>query len=513
MRRILSRVASTCGVVLAAGAAGACADHIVAPGQAPTQPDVVVSSDPCTSPVTLTLNQTVDGTIAQSDCALSDGRYADVYTVAVSPGGKVRVHMSSSALDAYVSVTSSTGTVWADDDSGAGTDARLEATLTAGTYTIRATSKAAGGLGAYRLWIGRDAPPTITTLTFGSTGQTVDESVTHSEWLMPRGTYADVYRFTLSASANVRVNMMGSGFKPYVLLRGITNTAVSFASDTSVAANHTEVEALLQAGTYEIRATSAVPEGAGAYRLWVGPRAAPLQPVSLGAVVEGEISSADWLMPRRTHADAYSLTLTAPTTLRVGMASDDLDPYVTILAGSVSYVDDDGGFGTDAILIQQLPAGTYQIRATTKTLYEDGAYRLSVDVYRAPMTLCTSSTLPQGYVVVSATSTFSCPNWSTSYPNQYGLRWPYGDETLTICSGPASAPAGWVIIAAGSSSNCPSGFVSSYNTHTIKLPDEREEICNASTLPAGYVIVAQGSDSACPNWSATRSNTWFIERT
>ena len=510
--RAFARCSAAAAAVLLAGAVASCGDdRILTPGEPGTPSAVTISSDPCATPVSVTLNTTVNGTIAGTDCLLSRGTYADLFTFTIGNGGPIRIHMSSDALDAYVIVTSSSGAQWIDDDSGPGTGARLEATLTAGTYTVRATSKAAGGSGAYRLWVGRDAPPGIDTITLGTYGKTVDGSITHNEWLMPRGTYADVYRFVLGTATAVRVNMMGDGFKPYILLRGISNTS-SFTSDTSVAGNNAEVRASLQAGTYEIRASSAAPEGSGAYRLWVGPSAPPMTSIALGDSPLGTVTTSDWLLPRRTYGDVYSLTLSATTSLRVAMVSEGMAAYLTVFDGTTSYTDGDTETTNHARVIQSLPAGTYQIRATTASPGESGTYRLFVDSEHTLPSSCSRAPVPTGYVVVGTSTNFGCPQGVTPSYNEYLLAWPYGDEALEICSTVSDPPGGWVITSAASRSNCPDWSATVRNTEWIKIPGQTEEICSYSPVPAGYTVISQDDSPACPNWSAGSNNTRIIQR-
>lgn len=508
--KLVPRFALPAAAVLLAGTLVSCGDdRIIAPHQAAAPSAVTISSDPCTTPIPVAMNTTVDGTIAGTDCLLSRGTYADLFTFSVGGAGNTRVHLSSDVLNAYLIVTSSSGTQWTDDDSGPGTGARLDVALPVGTYTVRATSMAAGGAGAYRLWVGRDAPPVIDTITLGTYGKTLDGSITHSEWLMPRGTYADVYRFILTTATAMRVNMMGSGFQPYILLRGLTNTS-SFVSDVGIPGDNAEVRATLQAGTYEIRASSAVPEGSGAYRLWVGPSAPPMTPVSLGQSPEGTITTNDWLLPRRTHGDVYSLTLSATTSLRVAMLSEGMTAYVTVFDGTTSYTDPDRETPNDSRVIQSLPAGTYQIRATTWSPGETGSYRIFVDSEHTLPTSCSRAPIPTGYVVVGVTSDPGCPSDQIGY-NEYLLAWPYGDEELEICSTPFTVPTGWVITRSSSRTNCPSHLSQTKNTDWIKLPGESEEICIDSPVPAGYQQVGGGHSLQCRHTSFT-NNTRIIER-
>ena len=112
----------------------------------------------CPAPSPIGVGQTLDGALATTDCALGGGRYYDDYTFAGSAGQQVSVSLNSSAFDAYLYLLGPGGSAVAEGDGGGGgTNARIPDggglfTLpSAGTYTIRATSAAAGATGAYSL--------------------------------------------------------------------------------------------------------------------------------------------------------------------------------------------------------------------------------------------------------------------------------------------------------------------------------------------------------------------------
>ncbi len=80
-------------------------------------------------------------TSASAQSALRPGRYADRYQFTLSSSQDVTLIEQSTVFDAYAYLISSDGTVIAeDDDSGGNSNARIHATLNAGTYFAEATT-------------------------------------------------------------------------------------------------------------------------------------------------------------------------------------------------------------------------------------------------------------------------------------------------------------------------------------------------------------------------------------
>jgi hypothetical protein len=97
---------------------------------------------------------TITGSLAPTDCALSDGTLADVYKLTVTGTVNLQIDLSSTSFDAYLFLTTSAfSTIVDDDDSGGGTNARIVRSLTAGTYYIVANAFDVGAQGAYSLTV------------------------------------------------------------------------------------------------------------------------------------------------------------------------------------------------------------------------------------------------------------------------------------------------------------------------------------------------------------------------
>jgi hypothetical protein len=107
----------------------------------------------CTTIGQITLGQTVNGTLAATDCTLpEDGTYVDYYVFQLSSSQNVRIDLESASFDAFLILFSTTRTPIAfDDDGGGGLNSRLTRQLSAGVYVIAANSVEEGETGPYTL--------------------------------------------------------------------------------------------------------------------------------------------------------------------------------------------------------------------------------------------------------------------------------------------------------------------------------------------------------------------------
>lgn len=108
-------------------------------------------------------------------------------------------------------------------------------------------------------------------------------------------------------------------------------------------------------------------------------------------------------------------------------------------------------------------------------------------------TICPSSTVPAGYVVMRYDRSVTCPNYSPKYYNAYLIGQPGSPEVICSIS---TIPSGWVITTYGYSSICPSHLLGR-NRVAIKIPGPREIVCTNSYVPAGYLTVRYAARAAC----------------
>ena len=112
---------------------------------------------------TLAAGQRITGSLARTDPMLADSSYFDTYTFTGRRGERVRIAMSSSAFDTYLSVGRVSGSRYTEiafNDDTDGTNSVVELELPeAGTYTVRANSFLKNQTGAYTLQIGPAGAP------------------------------------------------------------------------------------------------------------------------------------------------------------------------------------------------------------------------------------------------------------------------------------------------------------------------------------------------------------------
>ena len=120
---------------------------------------ITVSEVVCDVATPITFDTTVVGALESGDCLGVNGAYLDRYDLVLAADTTVRIDLESSAFDAYLKLTDSSGAVVAeDDDGGTGLDSRIEIPLSAGTYVIEAGALLPRSTGSYALTVGPPAP-------------------------------------------------------------------------------------------------------------------------------------------------------------------------------------------------------------------------------------------------------------------------------------------------------------------------------------------------------------------
>jgi hypothetical protein len=101
----------------------------------------------------ISCGQTINGSLASSDCVLTDGSYADYYEFAGTNGQSITATMRSTSVDSYLALLDPNDQdVQENDNGGGGNDARLTYQLTStGNWAIAAGSFSSGETGPYTL--------------------------------------------------------------------------------------------------------------------------------------------------------------------------------------------------------------------------------------------------------------------------------------------------------------------------------------------------------------------------
>ena len=356
---------------------------------------------------------TLTGEITRSgewtgDC-VKEGSFSRFYSFTLEDETAVTISLESSE-DTYLYLLEGVGTsgrvLTQNDDmdpgSGNTNSGFTTGALSAGTYTVEATTFNGSVTGSFILTIGPADTTTVPsidgcfqdlgTLTSGvtRTGQwTGDCASTHEE-----GSYARFYSFTLGEETEVTISLESSEDTYLYLLRGADSggSVVDDNDDVESGNTNSEITRTLGAGTYTVEATTYDEEETGSFTLTLsGPGGTTpttedcLQTVSVGGSVSSQwVSGCESEAQSGSYARFYTFTLDQRGEATITLESDDADTYLYLRSGnstSGSYIDrnDDYEGSTSKSQIQEtLDAGTYTVEATTYDEEETGSFTLTL---------------------------------------------------------------------------------------------------------------------------------------
>ena len=203
------------------------------------------------------------------------------------------------------------------------------------------------------------------------------------------GAYASAAQFSLTERQAITISLDSVEADPFLYLLDDQSDVVEFDDDGGSGLN-SRIDRLLPPGTYRALATTFTPGETGWFALAIevadtspdGPCAAK----DLGAITEMTWTSGEWtphdceadLRPG-AYADNYTFALEEETLLTIDLESfADAYLFPTSADGNEIARNDDGGDEHDARIRRRLPAGEYQITATTFTQRERGRYWFSI---------------------------------------------------------------------------------------------------------------------------------------
>jgi hypothetical protein len=225
-----------------------------------------------------TLATSASGTLAATDCRLSFGAYIDRYGVTLPAGASVRFTMTSSAVDALLTlVTTDSVPVAINDDAGeTSTDASFRVLVPQGTYVLGATSFERAELGAYTITsavVPSDVarceevflvPGVTTTQTVQATDCQSTPDAAGARF------YSDEFVVWLTAGRSYTIDLASAAFDSMLILFGPDNTIV--AQNDNVAPGGRDARIVVtptRSGFHVIDAGTAARGATGAYTLGI----------------------------------------------------------------------------------------------------------------------------------------------------------------------------------------------------------------------------------------------------
>ena len=336
------------------------------------------------------IGATVRGELTSSDGNSESGRTADAYRFSGREGQRVRIDMSSSDFDTYLTLFDDNRLSLAEDDDGGaeGTNSRLTFTLPrTGAYIVeaRAFSEETGGYELAISEIEPEKPPR--TMAFGETvqGEIGEGDPTDGE---DRG--YDTYALTGTAGQRIHGIMRSGDFDTLLQIGRSGGEFEVLAFDDDGLGEGTDSRlsyTLPEDGDYLLRALPFAAAGKGLYSLELVDRGPQPRPGSLlvGSTARGTLTEADATAEDNSFYDAYRVNLKEDEKLLITMVSNEVDSFLVVGtdkdgAFEVLGSDDDSLSDTHAKLEWTAPAdGTYEIRAGTFQQGQTGAYALHVE--------------------------------------------------------------------------------------------------------------------------------------
>ena len=382
------------------------------------------TSDMCGE--TVTGDVTISGTWAAGcQSPVTDRGYTRYYTFTLAQQSQVTIELTSS-IDTYLYLregNARTGAFLYENDDivsgGVNRNSRIGESLSAGTYTIEATTYSVRQSGNFSLSFSGltgespEGPGTELQPAPGDgCGETVagDETITGAwvadcQSLVAERGYARFYTFSLTQQSQVTMELTSS-IDTYLYLREGNAKAGAFLYENDDIAIggvnlNSRISETLGVGTYTIEATTYDPGQTGAFTLTIGGLAgeSPEQPGTEPEPGENcveSITTDDTIMGTwasdcqstaadRGYARYYGFTLLQQSYVTIELTSS-IDPYLYLRDGDARsgvflYENDDiaiGGVNLNSRINETLPAGTYTIEATTYNPGETGNFTLTI---------------------------------------------------------------------------------------------------------------------------------------
>ncbi len=279
-----------------------------------------------------------------------------------------QIEMRADEFDAYLELRGPNGYYREDDDSAGNLNARIADFLEPGDYTVTARSAFGNGSGLFTLVAEpRELPGEGELRNDGA----IQPGESLNGWFSGQPLS---YELEIEEAGMYQIEMNSSDVDAYLVLEG--DSGYYREDDDSAGNLDARIADFLAPGNYQITARTAYGTDSGLFTLSVASRELP-EDVELRN--EGELTPDETINGWYSGEPlTYQLTLTESSRVTLAMNSTDFDTYLELYGEGVSYSDDDGGQGTNALLEQALLPGTYTVSARGFSASGSGMFELEV---------------------------------------------------------------------------------------------------------------------------------------
>jgi hypothetical protein len=222
-----------------------------------------------------------------------------------------------------------------------------------------------------------------TALATGTIGLAQTRSGSHSAGdCLYQDRAADGWRLDLPSSGVVNISLTSPTSSVELIVTDMQLNIVTYGIGNG---SMSQVIAPFPQGSYLLWAISSPGSPFAGYELAAQlHQTPPCSPAAgsivMGQAVAGQLDGGDCLFLPDYFGDSWQLSLTAPTTLQIDLASDDFDAVLLVMTATGQWLalNDDAAGTLNSQLIITLPAGDYLLVASTYYPLTTGSYQLAV---------------------------------------------------------------------------------------------------------------------------------------
>jgi hypothetical protein len=375
------------------------------------------------------------GTISGASCTTTipgsgDIQYYNYYNVAVGAAGLADVAVASSDFAPVLYLLDESGNQLATDSGGGangGSEIRMQ--LQPGNYVVEVFSPVPSG-GNYQLSYGFTAgDPVRCAAAALNAGDSAAGTLSAASCRTATG-LADLYSVTLPAAGTLDLTLASGAFSAALAIRDAKENLI-VANQDFEGTGMTSLEANLPAGTYTIAAGAS--EGAGVYNVtsqWAAHDLAActyVQPMSSDGGYIHRLGAGSCDGANGQPLDLYQFTLAADGMVAAFMTSSEVNGFLTLTDAAGNYLRSDQNSYDgmrDPMIVQYLPAGTYQLGARAASNRVAGLYQVDVRNTTGPRPpLCTArSTVALGATVSGTIGYAGCQYSGRTFADIYRIQ-------------------------------------------------------------------------------------------
>jgi hypothetical protein len=404
------------------------------------------ADEKCVGVSTLSASQQSNGSIDNSTCNFNlpgrdDSALFNYYTVHIDSAGMLQASIDTADFSSLLLLLDADGNAIADDaGSGSAGTPLIRQQLAPGDYRLIVFNEDLFG-GNYTLdYQYTPGPAPACPVTGIGSGAQMTGILSGMSSCKDGGFLSDVYQVVLPADGTVNLSLTSPDFSTFLDLHDNKDNDLTWGTQSSDG-SASSITVDLPAGTYYTYAASMDLTGGYALSYTFTPKTLspcpnPMQMAYNEYIQNVQLGPASCEGPDGRRADFYTFTLQAPMTgtEAVIMTSGSVLPDVTLYQqdGTPLRSDRNSYASNNALIVQYLAAGNYQVRARSADPTVQGPYNLYLLFAQGLPQLCAPRALPPSGSVSGQTAFTSCVWYDKTFSDVYQLSVSGSTQLLSI---------------------------------------------------------------------------------